>query len=190
MRAQGTGRLRIIAGEWRSRVVPVLDGPGLRPTPDRVRETLFNWLQNVIPGARCLDLFAGSGALGFEAASRGATQVTMLEKQADACRQLAANIRTLKSSSIRLIQQDAMTWLQGKGQPFDVAFVDPPYASGLIAEACGLLERNGWLGDGAHIYLELDSGQSLPDLPRNWRVVRSKKAGQVGYHLAIREPME
>ncbi len=186
----GPGRLRIIGGEWRRRQLPVVDQPGLRPTPDRVRETLFNWLQTVIPGARCLDLFAGSGALGFEAASRGAAEVTLVENQVAACRVLADNIRTLNTDKIHLVQRDAMEWLTHCPQTYDVVFVDPPYASGLLGEACGRLERNGCLAEGARIYLELSGDRPLPELPANWQIKRSKKAGQVGYHLAIREALE
>ena len=116
-----TGKLRIIAGEWRSRQLPVLDLPGLRPTTDRVRETLFNWLQNDVPGARCLDLFAGSGALGFEAASRGAASVTLLEMQPAAANQLAANMQLLQAQNMQLIRADALGWLEQKHLPRMVA---------------------------------------------------------------------
>jgi 16S rRNA (guanine966-N2)-methyltransferase len=190
MRRNSAGRLRIIGGEWRSRLLPVVDQPGLRPTPDRVRETLFNWLQMELPGARCLDLFAGSGALGFEAASRGAAEVTLVEKQADACRVLADNIKILKTGRIRLVQQDALDWLQHCPQAYDVVFVDPPYASGLLGDVCRQLEDNGCLAGEARIYLELGSDQALPELPPNWQIIRGKKAGQVGYHLAIRKAMD
>lgn len=181
-----TGQLRIIGGQWRSRRLPVLEQPGLRPTPDRVRETLFNWLQAEIPGARCLDLFAGSGALGFEAASRGAAQVFLVEQQPAACQVLQGNIALLKADHIRLLSVDAMQFLQGPAQPFDVVFVDPPYASDLLAECCQLLEQKQWLAQDASIYIELASGDDLPPLPDNWHIIRGKKAGQVGYYLAKR----
>ena len=190
MRRNSGGRLRIIGGEWRSRVLPVLDQPGLRPTPDRVRETLFNWLQTIIPGARCLDLFAGSGALGFEAASRGAAQVIMVENQPAACRQLQDNVRTLKAERIQLVQQDAMQWLDRCELAFDVVFVDPPYDAELLAPVCNKLEQNPCLAEEAWIYLELGSDQALPALPPNWQIIRGKKAGQVGYHLAKRQALE
>jgi len=178
------GRLRIIGGQWRSRILPVVDLPGLRPTTDRVRETLFNWLQSDIPNARCLDLFAGSGALGFEAASRGAASVLMLEVQHKAAKTLAENILTLKADNIKLLQQDALSWLSEKlKDPFDIVFVDPPFDSDYLSSACQLLEDNGYLSDHASIYLEIGSKQSLPDLPQSWGLAREKKAGQVSYYL-------
>jgi len=187
-----TGKLRIIGGIWRSRVLPVVDLPGLRPTTDRVRETLFNWLQNDISGARCLDLFAGSGALGFEAASRGSASVVMLELQSDAANNLAKNIQVLKANSIQLIREDAIGWLKNSGSPvdsqqrFDIVFLDPPFDSDYMAEACELLEKQQCLSDEAFIYLEIDSKQSLPELPESWSIIREKKAGQVSYFLAKR----
>ncbi len=186
MRQNNTGCLRIIGGEWRSRQLPVVDQQGLRPTPDRVRETVFNWLQNDVPGARCLDLFAGSGALGFEAASRGAREVTLVENQQQACKVLADNIKLLNAKQIKLQQLDAMQWLRTCDQQYDVVFLDPPYQANLLAEACQLLEQHACLADDAKIYLELASNQELPKLPENWQIIRSKKAGQVSYHLAIR----
>ena len=184
------GKLRIIGGQWRSRVLPVIEQQGLRPTPDRVRETLFNWLQAEIPGARCLDLFTGSGALGFEAASRGAKKVLMLEKQGAACEVLKNNIRLLAADNIELHQQDAMTWLATPSESFDLVFVDPPYATDLLAKSCWLLEQNQHLADEAYIYLECPSNQDLPDLPQNWQIIRGKKAGQVGYYLALRNKQD
>jgi 16S rRNA (guanine966-N2)-methyltransferase len=181
------GRLRIIGGQWRSRVLPVIDQPGLRPTPDRVRETLFNWLQGDIAGARCLDLFAGSGALGFEAASRGAAQVVLVENQPAACQLLQDNISTLGAGQIQLVRQEALRWLAQCRQAFDVVFLDPPYGSGLLGETCALLERQHCLAAEALIYLELASEQGLPELPANWQIIRGKKAGQVGYHLIKRQ---
>lgn len=196
------GKLRIIGGKWRSRVLPVVDLPGLRPTTDRVRETLFNWLQDDISGARCLDLFAGSGALGFEAASRGAASTTMLEVQSKASAVLAENIKTLKADNIQLVRQDAITWLNAGGlknheltnngsensasQPFDIIFLDPPFDSDLLEQACDLLERQQCLSEHAYIYLEMDDKQSLPVLPVSWSIQKEKKAGQVRYYLVQR----
>ncbi|MDH5765284.1 MAG: 16S rRNA (guanine(966)-N(2))-methyltransferase RsmD [Gammaproteobacteria bacterium] len=182
-----SGKLRIIGGRWRSRVLPVVDQQGLRPTPDRVRETLFNWLQAEVPGARCLDLFAGSGALGFEAASRGAAEVQLVEKQAAACDVLQSNIKLLGAENIQLDQQDVVHWLAMTGRQYDLVFVDPPYDAGLLAETCALLEKNQHLADEAFIYLECASNQNLPDLPQNWQIIRGKKAGKVGYYLALRQ---
>lgn len=184
------GKLRIIGGRWRSRILPVIDQEGLRPTPDRIRETLFNWLQAEVSGASCLDLFAGSGALSFEAASRGATTVLMLEKQAAACDVLKKNIQLLKADNLQLQQQDALNWLAQTSGKYDLVFVDPPYNSDLLAQSCLLLEQNNHLADEAYIYLECASNQDLPDLPQNWQIIRGKKAGQVGYYLALRQKQD
>jgi len=181
--------LRIIAGQWRSRLLPVADLPGLRPTTSRVRETLFNWLQNDVPGAHCLDLFAGSGALGFEAASRGAASVIMLETQSQAAKILRENIQTLKAEQVQLLQTDAMSWLNSMTEPvrrFDVVFIDPPFNSEYLVQACELLEAQECLSEHACIYLEMNRKQDLPRLPQSWTVVREKKAGQVGYYLVRR----
>jgi len=181
------GKLRIIGGKWRSRLLPVIELSGLRPTTDRVRETLFNWLQNDIPGARCLDLFAGSGALGFEAASRGASSVTLLESQAKAAKTLQANIGLLEARNIELIRCDAMKWLTAPvATAFDIVFVDPPFNSDYLHRACQLLEVGGYLSEHGCIYLEMDSKQSLPELPADWHIFREKKAGQVSYYLIRR----
>lgn len=186
---KSSGKLRIIGGEWRSRLLPVVDLPGLRPTTDRVRETLFNWLQNDIPGSHCLDLFAGSGALGFEAASRGAASVTMLELQAQAFQALRNNCEALQANQIQLWQQDAMNWLKSSpDQSFGVVFIDPPFDADLLGSACRLLEDSGCLTNEACVYLEASSGQPLPELPDCWKIVRQKKAGQVSYYLARRMP--
>lgn len=179
-----TGKLRIIAGEWRSRQLPVLDLPGLRPTTDRVRETLFNWLQNDIAGARCLDLFAGSGALGFETASRGAASVTLLELQAAAADQLAANIQLLQAENMQLVRADALNWLaQYQGESFDLVFLDPPFASGLLEPAIRCLHQQQLLSANGCVYIECDAAQPLPALPPGWQLTKQKKAGQVSYYL-------
>jgi 16S rRNA (guanine966-N2)-methyltransferase len=182
-RPGGRGQLRIIAGRYRGRKLPVADLPGLRPTPDRVRETLFNWLAPVIEGARCLDAFAGSGALGFEAASRGAREVLMLEQSAPAARLLAENARRLGAESVRVERADTLRWLAGPGTAFDIVFLDPPFAAGLLPEACALLARNGWLAPNAWVYLETPARPGLPPLPEGWRLHRERQAGQVCYAL-------
>lgn len=186
--------MRIVGGRWRSRQLPVADLPGLRPTTDRVRETLFNWLQADIPGAYCLDLFAGSGALGFEAASRGAEQVVMLELQAEAYRKLCDNKKILTADNIQCLQQDAIQWIKTvkmvEQQQFDVVFLDPPYASDLLEEICILLAQSDVLAANAKIYIEHSAQQSLPELPINWQIIRGKKAGQVAYHLLQKEPQQ
>ncbi|HED34489.1 MAG TPA: 16S rRNA (guanine(966)-N(2))-methyltransferase RsmD [Gammaproteobacteria bacterium] len=181
------GKLRIIGGRWRSRQLPVAALEGLRPTTDRVRETLFNWLQGETGGAHCLDLFAGSGALGFEAASRGAASVLMLELQAPAVAQLKDNIKQLQAESIQIVREDALEWLKtAPATPWDIVFIDPPFASDYLAQTCGLLENGSWLAEKATIYLEMDSARPLPALPANWHIVKEKKAGQVCYYLAKR----
>jgi 16S rRNA (guanine966-N2)-methyltransferase len=178
-------RLRIIGGEWRSRVLQFADAPGLRPTPDRIRETLFNWLQLKIAGARCLDLFAGSGALGFEALSRGATHVTALELDAGAATAIEHNARQLKTAALTLLRQDAMQWLArgNPGEAFTIAFIDPPFASRLQPEICRLLDANGWLAAGALVYVEAAEPLESLELPAGWNLLRSKRAGTVHYGL-------
>jgi len=187
VRKSSAGKLRIIGGKWRSRFLQVADLPGLRPTTDRVRETLFNWLQNDLPGAHCLDLFAGSGALSFESASRGAASVTMIEKQRQAAEILSVNIRDLKAENVQLLQYDALNWLNSQAATqYDVVFIDPPFDSDYLAQVCELLENNQYLSEFACIYLEMHRKQDLPVLPENWNVVREKKAGQVSYYLVRR----
>lgn len=181
------GRLRIVGGTWRGRKLPIPDQPGLRPTTDRVRETLFNWLAPIMPGARCLDCFAGSGALGLEAASRGATEVVMLERAGAVVRQLLANVGTLEAGQVSVVRGDALGWLAGAGRRFDVVFLDPPFADGLLVLACELLARNAWVGEGSRVYLETQADAGLPTLPPGWRLVREQRAGQVAYGLAVVE---
>ena len=182
-----SGRLRVIGGKWRSRLLPVADLPGLRPTTDRVRETLFNWLQNDVPGAHYLDLFAGSDALGFEAASRGAASVTLLEMQNKAAAILADNIKALGADHVQLVRCDAINWLKSNSSvTFDVVFIDPPFDSDYLAQACELLESQQCLAEHACIYIEMECRQDLPELPKTWSVAKEKKAGQVRYYLVRR----
>jgi len=156
----------------------------IRPTPDRVRETLFNWLQGRIAGTRCLDLFAGSGALGLEALSRGASEVVFVESDAQAARCIAETLKTLKSERGRVLTLDAFEHLRGPVQPYDVVFLDPPFASGALERACQQLAVRGWLAPAGRIYLELPADAGEPPLPAGWQLLRSKRAGEVGYHLA------
>ena len=130
----GTGQIRIIGGQWRGRKLPVPDSAGLRPTTDRVRETLFNWLAPVLPEARCLDCFAGSGALGLEALSRYAGSATLLELERPVAQQLTKNLQTLRASNGTVIQTNTLNWLAQPGEPFDVVFIDPPFRQGLLAQ--------------------------------------------------------
>lgn len=187
MKNTGEGRLRIIAGHWRGRKLSFLDRQGLRPTPDRVRETLFNWLQADIPGSRCLDLFAGSGALGFEAASRGARSVVMLDDDTLTVNQLRDNIDRLQAEQVKATCTDAVNFLQSAGQVFDIVFIDPPYQSDLLVHCAALLEQKHWLANHAKIYLECDVHDELAGLPENWHCQRRKKAGQVAYQLYTRD---
>lgn len=186
MPAGARNQIRIIAGEWRGRKLAFADVEGLRPTPDRVRETLFNWLAPMIVGARCLDPFAGSGVLGLEALSRGAAEVVMLDQHPKVIKQLNTNLSLLNCERAVVQQADALDFLQQTpGKPFDVVFLDPPYRKNLLAPCCELLNAQAWLAEGARVYLETERGHALPALPDNWQLVRSKKAGQVAYHLAI-----
>lgn len=177
------GFVRIISGLWRGRKLPVYDAEGLRPTTDRVKETLFNWLATDIPHSRCLDLFAGSGGLGFEAASRQASHVTMLELNKSAKQQLSKNVIDLKASNIDVLQQDALLFLQQSGEPYDVVFIDPPFRQDLLDKTIELLAENNWLSTEALIYIETEKELKLPSLPQDWQLHREKTAGQVCYRL-------
>ncbi|PAU56729.1 16S rRNA (guanine(966)-N(2))-methyltransferase RsmD [Pseudomonas sp. PIC25] len=180
----GQGQLRIIGGEWRSRRFAFPDAPGLRPTPDRVRETLFNWLAPYIQGARVLDPFAGSGALYLEALSRGASLALALDLNAEAIASLRRHLDTLNCSAGQLLQSDALRYLDSQTPtPFDLVFLDPPFNQNLLAPTCTLLEERGWLAKDAWIYTESETQPSSLGLPANWRLHREKKAGQVYYAL-------
>ena len=177
--------VRIIGGGWRGRRVQFPDSPGLRPTPDRVRETLFNWLQQSIAGTRCLDLFAGSGALGIEALSRGAREVVFVEQARDPARALSAALERLGGSSrARVIETAAQRFLAAPGEPFDGIFLDPPYGRGYLPACVAAIEAGGWVKAGAWVYLESERAAGVPAVPPNWDLVKSKSAGEVGYHLA------
>jgi 16S rRNA (guanine966-N2)-methyltransferase len=178
-----TNRLRIIAGRWRGRRLSFPNLPGLRPTPDRVRETLFNWLAPVLPGARCLDLFAGSGALGIEALSRGAAEVVFVERHPLAVRALRDNLERLPAHGARVEPADALDWLRQPSMPFEIAFLDPPFGEGLLEPACVALERGGWLAKTAWVYLEGEAGTHRLAPPVPWSVHREKTAGAVAYRL-------
>jgi len=180
-----TNQLRIIGGQWRGRRLSFPDVPGLRPSPDRVRETLFNWLRPVIEGARCLDLFAGSGALGFEALSRGAAHVVFVDRHMAVVRQLREHAQMLATRNAEIVQADVMDYLGADANTrFDVVFVDPPYAQGLLVPCCQRLVDGNWLRHPAHLYLEAERALGVPSVPAACTVSRSKQAGQVGYHLA------
>ena len=179
---KGVNRLRIIGGEWRSRLVEFPDVEGLRPTPDRVRETLFNWLGQNLTGKRCLDLYAGAGGLGFEALSRNALEVVMVERSRPAVEALRENAERLRPADrLQLVQGDALEFLRGPARVFDVIFVDPPYASDALQEALRVLPP--WMAPDAVVYAE--SGRAL-SLDAGWNVRKAGKAGAVKFHLLDR----
>lgn len=181
------GTVRIIAGKWRGRKLQVPEVKDLRPTPDRVRETLFNWLAPMLAGARCLDLFAGSGALGFEAASRGASYVEMVEQASTAVSLLQSQAKMLQAENIHIYQANVPTQLSIPEKPFDIVFLDPPYQANLLLPTCQYLESHHFLAATALIYLEADKIIEDNALLPNWRLIKTQKAGQVFYHLAERK---
>ncbi|WP_156124014.1 16S rRNA (guanine(966)-N(2))-methyltransferase [Enterobacter sp. Bisph1] len=181
------GQIRIIGGQWRGRKLPVPDSPGLRPTTDRVRETLFNWLAPSMVDARCLDCFAGSGALGLEALSRYAASATLLEMERSVAQQLQQNLATLKAINGKVVNTNTLTFLANPGTPHTIAFIDPPFRKGMLEETLHLLENNGWLADEALIYIESEVENGLPPVPTHWKLHREKVAGQVAYRLYHRE---
>lgn len=186
-----TTLLRIIGGEWRSRKLPFPAVEGLRPTPDRVRETLFNWLQHHVGGARCLDMFAGSGALGLEALSRGAESALFIDQSSIAARQLKDNLITLKCQRADIINTAAATWLTqqqaAEEAQYDLVFLDPPFRKGMVEPICQQLDSLSLLSDHAMIYIETEAELAQLTVPANWHLHREKKAGQVIYRLYQRE---
>jgi len=180
---QAANQVRIIAGTWRGRRLSFAPVPELRPTPDRVRETLFNWLSPIVSGARCLDLYAGSGALGLEAASRGAADVVLVDNDPQVVTALGGQLASLGARQVRVVQADVLQWLSGTASPFDIVFLDPPFRRQLLAPCIKQLASRDWLADQARVYIEAEKGL-VPELPDNWELLRSKVAGQVGYHLA------
>jgi 16S rRNA (guanine966-N2)-methyltransferase len=175
--------LRIIGGAWRGRKLRFPASAAIRPTPDRVRETLFNWLGARTRGARALDLFAGSGALGLEALSRGASHVTFVERDEAAARELRARLAEWQASDAVVVLADALRYLSGDAHPYQLVFLDPPFAAGLLSEAASVLEQRHWLAEGALIYVECAAREGLPPLPAGWQPLKAKRAGEVGYHL-------
>ncbi len=178
--------VRIIGGRWRGRRVHFVDRPNLRPTPDRVRETLFNWLRPSVAGTRCLDLYAGSGALGLEALSLAAASAVFVEQDAEAAAAIRANIARLGAQHAEVMEMGVDAFLAQPATPMDVVFIDPPYASGCIAPVCALLEDRGWVKSGSLVYIECERELEPLPLPPAWELVHSKIAGRVGYHLARR----
>jgi len=182
--------LRIIGGAWRGRRLRFPASEEIRPTPDRVRETLFNWLGPRAIDARCLDLFAGSGALGLEALSRGASRVVFVERDAAAVRELLQRLEEWQAPNADVERADAERFLAKSSESFDIVFLDPPFATGLLGRTAERLETAGRLAPGALIYIERSARESLPPLPANWRELKGKVAGEVGYHLFERGQSE
>ena len=208
-----SGKLRIISGRWRGRKLVVPNVSGLRPSGDRTREVLFNWLQGLTHGARCLDLFAGTGALGLEAASRGAAAVVLVEQDRRLCEQLRkVRDEWPDGAVLNIVHDDARRWLEYAEGPFDIAFMDPPFSAGLYRDALQALARPGLLASGAMVYIESDARSSAPfiaseasekrsngptRIPRpagdsaqflpSWRVHREKTVGEVRMQL-LRTP--
>lgn len=178
--------LRIIGGRWRGRKLHFPPIPGLRPTGDRLRETLFNWLTPFVVDAYCLDLFAGSGALGLESLSRGAATATMVELSPHACHAIRQHASTLGAGSqAEVVEADAQIWLQQSSpRGFDLVFLDPPFDSDLLAKIIPLLASPGWLSEGARIYIETAREQAI-DLPEHWIKWRSIETGQVHCQLLV-----
>ncbi len=182
-----TSEVRIIAGEWRGRRLQFRSAKGLRPTGDRVRETLFNWLQHAVAGAQCLDLFAGSGALSFEAVSRGAARVVMVEAHYPTVRQLQSQIATFKADRMVLWQGSAFDYLQSFEHGFDIVFLDPPFADATLDRMLAVLVERHILNPGALIYVEYPQLR-VPTPPAGWAFYRQHKAGEVGYGLLRKQP--
>jgi 16S rRNA (guanine966-N2)-methyltransferase len=180
-----SGQVRIIGGRWRGRRLQFPDLHGLRPTTDRNRETLFNWLSPVIHDSLCLDLFAGSGALGFEALSRGAARCDFVDSAAPAVRSIRAHLTTLGVLDSQCYLSDALSWLRSQAPPrgYDVVFLDPPYAADLVAECLQQISTPGHLAAEAWVYVELAKTQALPELPSSWQIWREKHAGGTSYRL-------
>ena len=178
------GRLRIVAGNWRSRLLDIVGVEGLRPTSERIRETLFNWLAQSIHGARCLDLFAGTGALGLEALSRGAKSTVFVEKSPLAARKLEEHIRLLDAAGATVLQTDAMDYLRSADAgAFDIVFLDPPFAAEIHDELCRLLARQDLLAPQGLVYIEQPRSQEPVALPKGWQIIKNKTAGNVRYML-------
>jgi len=173
--------IRIIGGLYRGKKLQFPEVEGLRPTPDRVRETVFNWLMNHVRNARCLDAFAGSGALGFEAFSRGAAEVVFIEQSLTASTNLGRIIKEFDTTQLKLVKADSLLYLKQQPQAFDIIFLDPPYALNYIPECLDLIEQNSLLKDSGLIYYE--SASTLEINTEYWQEIKAKKAGQVYYGL-------
>ncbi|WP_199609861.1 16S rRNA (guanine(966)-N(2))-methyltransferase RsmD [Flocculibacter collagenilyticus] len=178
-----SGSIRIISGKFKGRRLPVKDAEGLRPTTDRVKETVFNWLMPYCANAVVLDCFAGSGGLAFEALSRHAESATIIEMNKQAAEQIKQNLQLLDITNATLTQGDALKVLASDGHPHNLVFIDPPFRKNLATPVCDLLEKNDWLADDAVIYLEMESELGEPVVPDSWQLLKEKIAGQVAYRL-------
>jgi len=178
------GKVRIIAGQWRGRKLKVPDKPGLRPTQDRMRETLFNWLAPHLPGSDCLDLFAGSGALGVEAASRGAQHVCLVEMNHIVVQELKQQLGF--APNIKLINADVKRFLKSNPTPVDIVFLDPPFGYNLVAPTCALLEQYGWLKPNSYIFFEEATILDTPPFPTSWELIRRQTIGQATGFLFVK----
>ncbi|WP_438462636.1 16S rRNA (guanine(966)-N(2))-methyltransferase RsmD [Marinomonas sp. PE14-40] len=188
---QQRAKLRIISGQWRSRMLPIPELEGLRPTPDRVRETLFNWINTYVPGAKCADLFCGSGALGLEALSRSAKSCVFVDASRVVTQQMQQNLATLGCKDALTLNQDALSLLKlpieaqpnlADKAPFDLVFIDPPFRKSWVENILPLLEQ-GWLAEGALVYLEMEKETPLPSITQSWDLLKEKTAGQLTYRL-------
>lgn len=184
-----SGFVRIISGKWRGKKLPVADAAGLRPTTDRVKETLFNWLMHDTAGSQVLDCFAGSGSLGLEALSRAAASVTLIEKAPALAQQLQRHLTTLAASNAEVIKADCLQWLKQPAlRHYSLVLIDPPFRQDLAQPCCQALEHYGWLSEQALIYLETEKELSLTAIPANWQLLKEKIAGQLAYRLFLRQP--
>lgn len=178
------GFIRLISGKWRGKKLPVKDVEGLRPTTDRTKETLFNWLMHDINDAHCLDCFSGSGSLAFEALSRFASNVTMLEKDKGVAQQLQQNLAVLQAQNATVVEGDSLNYLSNKAtQQYNVVFIDPPFNKGLLQPCCEALQENGYLAEDALIYVEREVELTNVTLPASWNLLKEKSTGQVIYQL-------
>lgn len=178
-----TGFIRIIAGLWRGRKLPVHDVEGLRPTTDRIKETVFNWLMNEVRQSNCLDCFAGSGGLAFEALSRGAQSVTLVEKDKLAAHQISQNLALLKVENARLVNGDCLGFLAQTNETYDLVFIDPPFRKNLANPVCQILQERQLLKPAALIYVEVESELNDFAPPACWQLLKEKSAGQVSFRL-------
>ncbi|HAT40659.1 MAG TPA: 16S rRNA (guanine(966)-N(2))-methyltransferase RsmD [Rheinheimera sp.] len=182
----GPGEVRIISGQWKGRKLPVLDVQGLRPTTDRVKETLFNWLMQDVAGRHVLDCFSGSGSLAFEALSRHAASALLIELDAKAAKQLQQNLARIQCMTATVVNSSCLSYLNKPAtRQFDLVFLDPPFRQGLLIPACQHLAQHGWLAADALVYIEAEKELALTDLPENWRLLKEKVAGQLAYRLFI-----